>query len=217
MDSNDAIAESYLRQQELDGDPYGEKFNGGVDLIPVSSISSQNPYRTDFDAADPVGGRDDGPDSGMQSKVVTTNPVPDADGVYRQKIDWGRLHADEDPLFKRIAGDSNEFVGGIPRQVWDGLSQEQKDRFTKPSEGFAMGARVTGAALGAAIGTPIGAGTAAVMSGGDPTLTTIGGWAGSGAGGQLGSEMVNNWLNKQPSIGSRAELHSAYKWSKEHD
>lgn len=217
MDSNDAIAESYLRQQELDGDPYGENFNGGVDLIPVSSMSGPDATRMDFDAADTVGGRNDGPDTGMQNKVVTTNPVPDADGVYWQKIDWGQLHADEDPLFKRIAGDSNEFVGGIPKETWDGLSQEQKDRFTKPSEGFAMGARATGAALGAVIGTPIGVATGAFVGGADTSAAFYGGIAGGAAGAQVGAETAGNLLNTIPSVGSRAGLYSAYKWSKEHD
>ena len=215
MDSNDAIAESYLRQQELDGDPYGEKFNGGVDLIPVSSMSGQEPYRTDFDAADPVGGRDDDPDAGKLHKVVTTNPVPDADVVYRQKIDWGRLHADEDPLFKRIAGDSNEFVGGIPKETWDGLSQEQKDRLVRGTEEDRRAAGYAGAVTGGIAGFtaslpamssgPVGWGLA--TSG----LTTLGGVVGY----NTGYDLLDKATPPQPS--ARDRLREQFERAKDHD
>ncbi|WP_243311763.1 hypothetical protein [Fundidesulfovibrio agrisoli] len=36
----DPIAESYIRQQERDGDPYGYGFNGGVDLVPMEDFNA---------------------------------------------------------------------------------------------------------------------------------------------------------------------------------
>jgi len=40
--------------------------------------------------------------------------------------------AGEDPLFKQIAVDSKEFVGGIPKETWDGMTPEQRKRAIGP-------------------------------------------------------------------------------------
>jgi len=172
---NDDLLESYLNWQDRTGDPYGEKFNGGVDLAAHDTAEA--------------------PESPGASGVPN-GPAALAPGEVMGKIDMDNpqrsFKEGEDPLFERIAGDNREFVGGVPKGIWDSLSPEQRDRFVRGTEGDRRTATVVGAGLGAALGAGVGFPTFAA----GPFVGTVATAGLSGSLGTLGGFMGADILEK---------------------
>ncbi|WP_243361977.1 hypothetical protein [Fundidesulfovibrio terrae] len=71
-------------------------------------------------------------------------------GEIRDTVSNRRLG--EDPLFTAMAGDSKEFVGGIPKEQWDSMTPEQRDRLVRGTEDDRKRMGEYGAAIGGGIG-----------------------------------------------------------------
>lgn len=145
--------------------------------------------------------------------------------------------AGEDPLFKLIAGDSKEFVGGIPKETWDGMNPDERNRLVqlprpiptliRATSGAVVGApmAVAGTALGVAAGTAaggaIGGAPGALVGAGVGGIA--GGTAGGSFGGTLGTEIADHYIDKYnknagpPATGTRQDLSREYEAAKGRD
>lgn len=194
---NDDLAESYLNWQDRNGDPYGEKFNGGVILAAADTAEA--------------------PESPGASGAPN-GPAALAPGEVRVKIDMDNpprsFKEGEDPLFERIVGDNRVFVSGMPKGVWDGLSPEQKDRFVRGREEDRQAVGYVGATLGSAAGTAAGIPALAV---GPVGLVAAGGLA--GLGGVIGYNKGYGFFDNAtpPAAVSRETLRQHFEFAKTHD
>ncbi|WP_243357732.1 hypothetical protein [Fundidesulfovibrio terrae] len=112
----------------------------------------------------------------------------------------GNRRSDEDPLFTSIAGDSKEFVHGMPKATWDSLSPEDKQKWEVPEEQFSH-YRGLGTAAGAAPGLVI-----ATL----PGMQLPGGLLGA-YGGSQGYDAADNWLKNQSQVTTREELNRQFE------
>ncbi len=116
--------------------------------------------------------------------------------------------AGEDPLFKQIAGDSKEFVGGMPKETWDALSPEWKDYQSRGTETMRQVASWGAAGAGGLIGKGLG-----LVA--DKVLPGSGSWVAAGAGPMIGNyakDVTKNYLdNRQPPTISRDDMYKEYQ------
>lgn len=154
---------------------------------------------------------------------------------YLQAKEAERVNAQsgEDPLFTAIAGDSKDFVGGIPKETWDKMTPEARKEFAsipKPIQTLLKGTgsalvgapmAVGGAILGTAAGGAIGKEVAGIP--GTVAAGILGGTAGAAAGGnlggQIGSDLVDHYIQKHnnsatPSTRTRDELQREFDSAK---
>ncbi len=119
---------------------------------------------------------------------------------------------EEDPLFKQIAGDSKEFVGGIPKETWDGMSDEQRKSLVHGTDEDRQKFSEFGTAIGGGIGAiaSIPAYAAGPVVGGvtSAVLTGYGGARGYNAGWNLPDKL------SPPSPISREVLKQQYESTK---
>ncbi|WP_243361980.1 hypothetical protein [Fundidesulfovibrio terrae] len=97
-------------------------------------------------------------------------------GEIRDTVSNRRLG--EDPLFTAMAGDSKEFVGGIPKEQWDSMTPEQRDRLIRGTEEDRKTAAIIGGGVGGALGAA--AGLPAFLAGPEIGGIVTGGLAGAG-------------------------------------
>jgi len=58
----------------------------------------------------------------------------------------------EDPLFRQMAGDNKEFVGGIPKETWEGMSPGQRENIVRGTDEDRKQIGEYGAAIGGTLG-----------------------------------------------------------------
>ncbi|WP_243357729.1 hypothetical protein [Fundidesulfovibrio terrae] len=135
-------------------------------------------------------------------------------GEVRDTVTNRRLG--EDPLFTAMAGDSKEFVGGIPKELWDQFSPKQKESLAPtPTKEAINTARIIGAGVGGTAGTIIGGAAGAVTA--NPVIISGSAAFGAGAGAEIGVQAAEERMTSPPPAMSRAELYDRYKYAKEHD
>ncbi|MFP5221811.1 MAG: hypothetical protein ACLGSA_05930 [Acidobacteriota bacterium] len=121
---------------------------------------------------------------------------------YLQAKEAERVNAQsgEDPLLTAIAGDSKEFVGKMPKEVWDQMSPEAQKRWTTIPEEHHDNIRGLGSVAGAAPGMMLG---------------TINPWVGGALavyGGSRGYDAADKWLkNDKPTTMSREQLQRQFE------
>jgi hypothetical protein len=124
----------------------------------------------------------------------------------------GNRRPDEDPFFTSIAGDSKEFVGGIPKEQWDSMTPEQRDRLVRGTEDDRKRMGEVGAALGGAAGFL----ASAPAYGASPI---VGGVASAGLGGYGAARGYNAGYDlfdkaSPPPVISREDLRRQYEDAK---
>ena len=138
---------------------------------------------------------------------------------YLQAKDDARRHAanGEDPLFTAIAGDSKEFVGGIPKETWDAMSPAERERQSTVPPSLQKAGRAAGSGIGALAGGLVG--TAAGEAVGGPPGAMWGGYVGAGAGGSLGYDIADDIVKdtSPPKTISRQQLRDQFEHAKEVD
>lgn len=121
----------------------------------------------------------------------------------------------EDPLFTSIAGNSQEFVGGIPKEKWDSMSPEQRDLLVRGTEDDRRKAAIIGGGIGAGLGYA----ASIPITVANPIAGGIASGVFSGAGGTWGAYKGYDLLDKAtpPQPVSRDVLRQQFQYAKEHD
>lgn len=136
---------------------------------------------------------------------------------YLQAKEAERVNAQsgEDPLFTAIAGDSKEFVGGIPKETWDTISPDQKDTMIRGTEGDRRRAGYIGAGIAGGLGVAAGIPISSINPTAGTLTSGVLGSAGAAWGYNTGYDLLD--MATPPQQANRDILQKQFEHAKEHD